>query len=101
MAVKKRSEVIHEIEDHITKNGGSFDEWVIGMTDNPKTRLFGQHKLREKGDGWICRRTFDGGQAFEIVEYFRTVRQLMSVSPSANDDAVYVYAYRRKPHTNP
>ncbi len=101
MAVKKRSEIIHEIEEHIKLNGGSFSEWFVGMTEDPKKRLFGQHKLREKGDGWICRRTFDGGHAFEIVEYFRTVRQLATMKDTRSDDAVYVYAYRMKEHTNP
>ena len=101
MAIKKRSEIIREIEDHIHKNGGEFDEWYVGMTENPKVRLFRQHKLREKGDGWICRRTYDGGQAFEVVEYFRTVRQLTSMKATQSEDAVYVYAYRMKEHTSP
>lgn len=101
MAIKKQSEIIQEIETHIQSNGCSFAGWYVGITENPKVRLFKQHRLREKGDGWICRRTYDREQALEIMEYFRTVRQLSHIDTTESNDAVYIYAYRMKAHTSP
>jgi len=101
MAAKSRTVIIREIEEHIAANGGAMAEWFVGVTDNPKKRLFSEHKLRESGDGWICRRALDDLQAREIEEYFRTVQKTTGWSKPTNADSVYVYAYKRKKHTSP
>lgn len=101
MAAKNRSDIIHEIEEHIIGNGGKFGEWFVGTTDNPKHRLFTVHKVRTTGDGWICRRAFTDLQALEVESYFRSVRKTGGRNSSSNINSFYVYAYKMKPHTNP
>jgi hypothetical protein len=101
MAAKSRSEIIGDIEDCIGRNGGSYGDWYVGFTGSPKTRLFGQHKLKEKGDAWISRRAKDEHEAHEVAEYFRSTRSTKGPAGKAGDADVFVYAYKLKPHTKP
>jgi hypothetical protein len=101
MATKTRSEIIGDIEDYISRNGASFGEWYVGFTANPKTRLFGKHKLKEKGDAWVSRLAKDEYEAHEIVEYFRTTRRTKAATGQPADSDLYVYAYKMKAHTSP
>jgi hypothetical protein len=101
MAAKARGEIIHEIEAHIAKHGGNCAEWYLSVTDDPKRALFTQHKLKSTGDAWISRLAKDDLQAWEVEEYFRTVRKTRGQRGASSLDHVYVYAYRMKPHTRP
>jgi hypothetical protein len=101
MAAKSRSEIIDDIEDYIARNGGSFGEWYVGFTASPKACLFGKHKLKDKGDAWVCRLSKDEYEAHEIVDYFRTTRRTKAASGQPADSDLYVYAYRMKTHTKP
>lgn len=101
MAGKSRSEIIRDIEEHVGKNGGGFGEWYVGITDSPKQRLFGAHKLRTAGDAWISRRAVDDLQAEEVEQYFKSVRRTKGGNGRTSINDVYVYAYKMKAHTRP
>ncbi len=101
MAGKPRSAIIKDIEGHIGKHGGSFAEWFVGVTDDPRRTLFGHHKLRSNGDAWITRRALDDLQAAEVEDFFRSVRKTRNGNPGKSLNHVYVYAYRMKSHTRP
>lgn len=101
MAAKARAEIIQDIEQHIAKNGGGWADWFVGVSDKPKEALFSRHGLRQTGDAWIARRAIDDLQAAEVEEFFRTVRKTVGRPGRTTLDHVFVYAYRRKPHTKP
>ncbi|MBF0374349.1 MAG: hypothetical protein HQL39_13155 [Alphaproteobacteria bacterium] len=102
MAGKSRSDIIRDIEDFMARSGGGGAEWFVSVTDNPKRKLFTDHKVRSEGDGWISRRALDDLQAQQVEEYFRTVRKTVAAPKiTGGMDAVFVYAYRRKAHTKP
>jgi hypothetical protein len=102
MSAKPREQIIHEIETHIATNGGSFQEWYVGVADRPKHTLFTIHRLREHGDAWIARKARDDLQAKDVEEYFRTVLKTRGTAGQATSiDHIYVYAYRMKAHTKP
>jgi hypothetical protein len=100
MSGRKRSEIIADVENHVAKFGGDFTEWYVGVTANPKERLFTQHRLRSSGDAWITRRAIDDLQAAEVQEYFKSVRKTQGGSKGGLVD-IFVYAYKRKSHTRP
>ncbi len=100
MAGRKRSEIIADLEVHVAKFGGDYSEWYVGVTANPKERLFTQHRLRSTGDAWIARRALDDLQAAEVQEYFKSVRKTQGGSKGTLQD-IFVYAYKRKAHTRP
>lgn len=100
MSGRKRSEIIADLETHVAKFGGTYSDWYVGITANPKQRLFTEHRLRSSGDAWITRRAVDDLQAAEVQEYFKTVRKTQGGSKGTLQD-VYVYAYKMKSHTRP
>ena len=101
MAAKTRTQIIDDIEDCIGRNGGNFSEWYVGFTGNPKVKLFGQHKLKDKGDAWISRLAKDEYEAHEVAEFFRTSHRTKGPGGQPADNDIYVYAYKMKPHTKP
>ncbi|HLN23946.1 MAG TPA: hypothetical protein VK558_08180 [Patescibacteria group bacterium] len=101
MAGKARADIISDITQHIAKNGGGWGDWYVGVTDSPKQALFTAHRLRSTGDAWISRKAKDDLQAVEVEEYFRTVCKTVGNPGRTTLDHVFVYAYRRKPHTKP
>ena len=101
MAAKSRSLIIQEVEEHVQKNGGTFREWFVGVTADPKKALFTEHRLKSNGDAWICRRAIDDLQAGEVSSYFVSVRGTKGGKRASSLDEVYVYAYKIKPHTRP
>lgn len=101
MAAKSRSLIIEEVEEHVLKNGSDFREWYVGVTADPKTRLFSQHRLKRTGDAWISRRAIDGPQAREVAGYFVSVRNAKGGAGASDVDGEYFYAYKIKAHTRP
>ena len=101
MAIKPRSAIIADLENHMATNGGGFSDWYVGVTDKPKEQLFSVHKLRSSGDAWISRKAMTDMQASEVEEFFRTVRRTKGNPGRTTLDHVYVYAYRLKAHTRP
>ncbi|MTJ82700.1 MAG: hypothetical protein F8N37_17055 [Telmatospirillum sp.] len=101
MSGKTREQIIHEIETHIANIGGNFQEWFLSVSDKPKNALFNVHGLRSSGDAWIARKAKDDLQAWDVEEYFRTVRKTRGARGETSLDHIYVYAYRMKPHTKP
>ncbi|MDR3437762.1 hypothetical protein [Telmatospirillum sp.] len=101
MGGKTRGQIIQEIETHIASAGGNFSEWFLSVTDKPKHTLFRVHKLRTSGDAWIARKAIDDLQAWDVEEYFRTVRKTRGARGESTLDHIYVYAYKMKPHTTP
>lgn len=99
MAGKARSEIIGDFEDYISRTGGDWREWYIGVTGAPKTRLFEGHKLREKGDAWISRLAKDEHDAHDVAEYFITTRKTKGKPGTKRETDLYVYAFKVKSHT--
>jgi hypothetical protein len=98
---RSRSEIIGDVEDYVARNGDNFAEWFVGVTGSPKAVLFNRHKVKQKGDAWIARVAKDEYEARDIAEYFVTTRRTKGVVGDPRDTDLYVYAYKRKPHTSP
>lgn len=99
MAAKSRSDIIADIEDCISRNGGAFSDWYVGCTGAPKQMLFTQHKVRQSGDAWISRLAKDEYQAGEVVDYFRTTRKTKAGPRATKESDLYVYAFKIRSHT--
>ena len=94
--VKTKGEIISGIKQFIREQGGSLSKWYVGITEEPKTRLQ-THKVE---DAWIYIRASSHIVAREIEEYF--IRLGTDGGPGGGDeDAEYVYAYKKKPYTEP
>ncbi len=53
---KTAQEVYDEILSHIKKQGGAFQSWYCGVTENIQDRLHGAHKVPKEGHWYIYRK---------------------------------------------
>ena len=98
--IKDKNIIINDIKNHISKNGGSYSDWYVGIATNPKDRLFQDHNVNQNGDAWIFRQAESESIAREIEDYFvNTLNTDGGTGGGDNPDSVY--AYKKKSHTDP
>lgn len=90
-----------EIKQYIDNNGGSYSSWYVGITGDPKVRLFEQHDVHENGDNWIWKEAGSNQEARNIESYFVNDLGTSGDTGGGDDSSVYVYAYKMNSHTEP
>ena len=86
------SPAINEIYNHIYKCGGRFDQWYVGITNNPQQRLFSDHNVSRTDDSWIFRLVLTTSDARNIERYFLNLG-CQGGGGGGTTDSRYVYAY--------
>jgi hypothetical protein len=99
--VATQQDIISDIKAHIQKGGGRYRDWYVGITENPRHRLFNDHGVHEKGDWWIYRQASSAAAARRIEDYFVNTLGTDGGLGGGDEDAVYVYAYKKNSHTRP
>lgn len=90
-----------EIKNYMADSGGVYNSWYVGVSKNPKNRLFNDHKVDEKVDSWIYLRAFSSDAARNVEDYFVNTLGTDGDVGGGDEDADYVYAYKKNTHTNP
>jgi len=98
---KLEAEIKQEIKNHMQECGGSYSDWYVGISSDPRKRLFEEHKVREKGDAWIYRQAYNNESARNVEQYFINVLGTDGGSGGGDESSVYVYAYKKNNHTEP
>jgi len=95
MATKK--EIIDKFEDYMSK---PYSSWYVGISENPRNRLFKDHNVDEKNNRWTYNTASSSTIAREIEKYFLDLG--CDGGPGGGDkDAKAVYAYKKTTNTNP
>jgi len=94
-------EIKRDIEAHIAKGGGGYRAWYVGVSKDPRDRLFNGHGVHEQGDWWIYRQAYSSAAARRVEAYFVQQRGTDGGSGGGDEDADYVYAYKKAAHTRP
>lgn len=97
---KSKNDIISELENFMGKYGGSFGDWYVGASDDPKNTMYNTHGFK-KGDVGLIRSALTEMQAHDVVEFFVDVRGCVGRVGSIKIGELHVYAYRRGNHTNP
>ncbi len=92
--------IIKEIEDYVSKCGGSFSSWYVGIAENPRDRLFNEHNVSEKNGNWIYRSTSSSATARNIEQYFLDLG-MDGGSGGGDYLSKAVYSYKKTYSTNP
>lgn len=101
MAAKPIDQIITDIDAHIQKGGGGYKAWYVGITNDPRERLFTEHNVSEENAWWIYREAYSVDDARK-VEYFFVNRHGTDGSPGGGDiTSRCVYAYKKTASTNP
>lgn len=92
-------EIKAKITDYMQK-GGTPSSWYVGVASDPKSRLFSDHGVQEKGDLWIYEPADSEAAARNIESYF--IKTLgTDGGPGGGTNPRYVYAYEKNAHTKP
>ena len=91
----QRDTLISEIQKYINANNGVTDHygWYVGITDDPKRRLFQDHKVNENGGNWIYGPASSHSAAREIERHFLDLG-CNGGSGGGDSSSIYVYAYK-------
>jgi hypothetical protein len=95
---KLLNNIIMEILEFIYREGGNHKTWHIGITRDPRQRLFDDHQVDYRSDAWIWRTAASEGEALQIQSYFLEFG-LAEGEEEWLPGACAVYAYRK--HTEP
>ena len=100
--MSKSSEIIvMEMLEFIQIEGGHARMWYVGVTDDPRRRLFDEHQLQHyQDDAWIYRMAETENDARRVEEYFLAYG-LLGARGRRRPDSCAVYAYRKSVRTEP
>lgn len=97
---KTAKEIIDEIEAHIDKRGGAYEDWYVGVTDSPRDRLFEDHDVDEDNDAWIYVPGETEDDVREAERHF-VEDQGTDGDTGGGEDVTDTYAYKKQRHTDP
>ena len=86
-------QIVDDIVSHITKNGGNFPGWYVGIAADPRARLFKDHNVMEVGGKWIFAPAQSNQDARNVEEYLINRYKTKGDVGGGDDLTVFVYAY--------
>ncbi len=98
---KEKEQIKQEILAHINKEGGAKSSWYVGITQNIEQRLFGDHKVQKENAWYAFREAMNSTEAREIEKYFIETIGTDGGTGGGDNDASWVYAYKKTSQTDP
>ena len=96
---KSKEQIVEEITNYLIKCGiQTWDEVYVGISKDPKERLFNGHKVKDKGGIWIYCPANSSDCARE-VEKILLGKGATGGPGGGDDDSIYVYAYKIEAYT--
>lgn len=97
---KSKEQIITDFKNHASKSGAQkWNEIYIGISKDPRDRLFNGHGVSEKDSWWIYRQAGSAKDAREVEAYFINSLGAKGGGGGGDDMADYVYAYKIGPNT--
>ncbi len=96
-----KTNIIDEITKYMQANGVRYwTEIYVGITKEPRSRLFNDHNVAEHGDYWIHCPADSSQVARDVEAHF--LRLGADGGPGGGDaTSDVVYAYKKNAHTEP
>lgn len=91
--------IISDITNFISQWGGSYHDWYTGITSSPKERLFNDHQVNEKVDGWIYRDALSSDSARAVENYLINTLGMDGDTGGGDNTTRFVYAYKKSANT--
>lgn len=93
-------QIITAINNYIAQEGGIYSSWYVGITNDPKTRLFNNHNVLEKSGVWIYAPADNENIARNVEKNFLN-RGCDGGGGGGGNTSYHVYAYKKMIYTNP
>ena len=88
-----KQKIISDIKAYVSKNGGAYSSWYVGIASDPKDRLFNDHAVAEVGGAWIYSPCASSTIAREIEDCFIALG-MKGGAGGGDNTSKYVYAYK-------
>ena len=86
-------QIIADINAHLQNSEKRFySDFYIGITNDVKRRLFGEHRVSKK-DGWWIYRSADTKSIAQAVEEYYLEKGMLGDNGGGNENSVIVYCY--------
>ena len=96
---QSKENIIKKIISYLIDNNVKYwKEVYVGIANDPKRRLFTEHKVSEENDIWIWCKAYSSNCAREIENEILSMGAIGG-SGGGTDDTYYVYAYKITPET--
>lgn len=87
------NEIIQKIDQHLSNSGKSYyNEFYVGITNDPKRRLFEEHGVSKEDSWWIYVKA-DNAEIARNVEKHYLNEGMRGNDGGGNEDSCYVYCY--------
>ncbi|MCX6112812.1 MAG: hypothetical protein NTY22_05970, partial [Proteobacteria bacterium] len=63
-------DLINAIKEYISKNGGFYPDWYVGITSDPESRVFSGHNVNKQSGVWVHGPASSSQEAREVENYF-------------------------------
>ena len=98
--VLSEHEVVQEILEHVKSRGGAYNTWYVGITKDPKDRLFHEHCVIKEKDNW-CYQTTHSLNSARNAEQKLLDYGFDGGGGGGDEQTKFVYAYKKQSHTKP
>jgi len=92
---KSANIIILELLEFIYREGSDPKTWYIGVTNDPRKKLFDEHQVHYQNDAWIYRIATSEGEALQVQSYFLEFG-LDESEEGWRPGACAVYAYKKQ-----
>jgi hypothetical protein len=99
-------EIIEDMEGHIRKYGGAWEEWCVGTATDSRGPFFQRHREADLGDGLTYREAYTSDAAQAVVAHLVNDRGLRihrdaateaERSSALQEPGKIVFVYRKTP----
>lgn len=95
-------QIKYEFLAYIKGLGGRFEDWYVGVTDDPEQGLFATHRIERDVDPWIYKPALTAKASTTVLKYFRENLKTDGADLSrVPDEATIVFLFRKSPSTLP
>jgi hypothetical protein len=90
-------EITEDMEGHIRKCGGAWEEWCVGTAKDSRGPFFQRHREADLGDGLTYREAYTTDAAQAVVIHLVDDRGLEPDRDAVPESGKIVFVYRKTP----
>lgn len=94
MSLQEVHEITIKITEFIEEHGGDYQDWYVGITNNPERRLDEHNVDMDDAESYIVLETSSAQIARRVEWYFATTTAVQGGTGGGESDSRYVYAGR-------
>jgi|TARA_B110000438_G_scaffold303570_1_gene365701 hypothetical protein len=83
-----------EIFKYIKEFGANFEDWVVGVSNDPKTEMFERHKVNDEKDIWLYKQAVSFSACRTVQKYFINNLKtdgILVLEGDENTDCIYLF----------